>query len=104
MSARPRADSKTVSFRMTGPLLERLVANANATGRSVGESARDLLVSVLQDEARLEVLEEVRAAREDLRELRSDIAASLEAVLLNIAGKKKEDVRAYVSTVLRKQG
>jgi len=94
-------ESETVSFRLSGPLLLRLTEDAANLGISRGERARDLVLSVLQDEDRLQVLEEVRAAREQLQKLRHDVAVTLEAVLLNIGKINAKDVQDFVSKNLR---
>jgi len=101
MALPPHKESETVSFRLSGALLTRLTEDAAARGASRGEHARALLISVLQDEHRLQVLEDTRVVRDEVRKLRSDVALTLEAVLLNIGKVSEGDVRAFVSKNLR---
>lgn len=101
---RPSArTSKSLSFRLSGALLDRLAALAEAEGVSVGEKARELVTAVLQDEDRLRVLEEVHGVREQLDRLRSDVATSLEMILLNVGKDVSADqVRDWVTNNLRR--
>lgn len=95
-------DSEAISFRLGGALLNQLEAQANADGnKSRGEYARKLVVSVLQDEARLQLLEESRALREEVDKLRRDLATTLELVLLNIGRVPQQQVQDFVSKNLR---
>lgn len=97
-------DSQTVSFRLRGASLTRLQKLAEDEGVSLGDLARRLVVGVLHDEDRLRVLEEVEAVRRELGTLRSDVATSLEMVLLNITRTSTPDeVRAWVTKNLRRQ-
>lgn len=101
---RPAArTSKSLSFRLSGALLDRLAALAEAEGVSLGEKARELVTAVLQDEDRLRVLEEVQGVRERLDRLRSDVATSLEMILLNVGKDVSADqVRDWVTNNLRR--
>ena len=83
--------------------MDRLSALAEAEGVSVGEKARELVTAVLQDEDRLRVLEEVHGVREQLDRLRSDVATSLEMILLNVGKDVSADqVRDWVTNNLRR--
>lgn len=94
-------ESKTVSFRLSPALDDLLRERAQSVRRSRGAHARDLLVGVLQDEDRLQVLEELRSAREEVQRLRLDVSKALETVLINIAKVKPDDAQAFVAKVLR---
>lgn len=95
-------DSETVSFRLGGAQLARLSGNAESLRVSRGEYARQLVVAALQDEARLQQLEELRALRGELSLLRTDVATTLESVLANLTDVDESDVKAYVSKHLRR--
>lgn len=83
--------------------MDRLSALAEAEGVSVGEKARELVTAVLQDEDRLRVLEEVHGVSEQLDRLRSDVATSLEMILLNVGKDVSADqVRDWVTNNLRR--
>lgn len=83
--------------------MDRLAALAEAEGVSIGEKARELVTAVLQDEDRLRVLEEVQGVRERLDRLRSDVATSLEMILLNVGKDVSADqVRDWVTNNLRR--
>jgi hypothetical protein len=95
-------DSEAISFRLGGALLNKLEEEAKADGnKSRGEYARKLVMSVLQDEARLQLLEESRGLRDDVHRLRKDLATTLELVLLNIGRVPQEQVQDFVSKNLR---
>lgn len=99
---RSKAPSTSVSFRLPDPLFQKLSAEAEAEGLSIGESARRLLVAVLQDEDRLRVLEEAQQTRLEISRLRADVATTLETVLLNVTQTPPEAVRKWVSEKLRR--
>jgi hypothetical protein len=90
-----------VGFRLGGALLERLHAEATARGLSEGQCARALVSHVLQDEARLLLLEEVDALRQQVSRLRDDVATTLELILMNVAKVDEASVRQYVRSHLR---
>ncbi len=99
---RTKTPSSSVSFRLPDPVFQRLTAEAEAHGVSVGECARRLLIGVLQDEDRLRVLDEIHAARLDVSNLRADVATTLETVLLNVTKTPPDTVRKWVSEKLRR--
>jgi len=88
--------SESLSFRLSGPLLDRLQQEATALELSPDLHAKAIVVSTLQDEHRLQILEELRAAREDVRRLRADLVIVLEMILLNVARVDKDQVKAFV--------
>ena len=102
MTTVPQKDSETVSFRMSGALLARLTEEAAARGVSRGEHARNVLITALQDEHRLQVLEDIHTLRGELQRLRTDVASTLEVVLLNLAKVDQRDVTEFISKNLRR--
>lgn len=98
----PQKDSETISFRMSGPLLAQLTELATALGASRGEYAKNVLIAALQDEHRLQMLDDMRALRANVERLRSDVATSLEAVLLNIGKIDEGQVQEFISKNLRR--
>lgn len=99
----PRRDpSRPVNFRLRGALLARLEALAEAEGISRGKLAQRLVTAVLLDEDRLRVLQEVEAVRQEVTRLRSDVAKSLEMILLNAGHATSDEVKAWVSKNLRR--
>lgn len=92
----PKKRSESLSFRLGGPQLARLADEASARNLSPDLYARTLVVGVLQDEIRLQLIEENRALREDVRKLRGDISITLETILLNVAGVGPDEARAFV--------
>jgi hypothetical protein len=95
-------DSEPITFRLGGALLNKLEEEATADGsKSRGEYARKLVLSALQDEVRLQLLEESRGLRDDVHRLRKDLATTLELVLLNIGRVPQEQVQDFVSKNLR---
>lgn len=97
-----RGKSESLSFRLGGPLLERLTEEASARDLSPDLHARNLVVGALQDEHRLQLIEELRAVREDIHRLRADLATTLETVLLNLTEVSPDEARAFVRDSLRK--
>lgn len=98
MSPRPNSTtSGTISFRLNEAALGRLVEDAAKQGLSRGELARKLVIGALEEPGRREVLDEIRR-------LRRDLAATLEAVLLNIGGVNQEQVREFVRRKLQGGG
>lgn len=93
--------SESLSFRLSGPLLDRLQEEATALELSPDLHAKAIVVSMLQDEHRLQVIEELRAVREDIHRLRADVATTLETVLLNVTKVSPEEARAFVRDTLR---
>lgn len=99
----PGADqSKSVTFRLGGALLERLEQLAAEQGVSRGDLARRFVMATMQDEDRLRVLQEVEGVRQELARLRADVAASLEMILLNVGDASPDEVRAWISSNLRR--
>ena len=101
LGARER-DSQIVSFRLGGALLESLSTNAADLHMSRGEYARTLVVATLQDETRLEELVEIRELRSDVTLLRDELARALEAVLANVTGAEEQEIKTYVSKLMRR--
>ena len=98
----PRA-SRSISFRLSGALLDRLAQLAADGNLSLGDAARQLLTSALQDEDRLRTLEELGRLRHDVEGLRTDLASSIEMVLLNLpGGANPDEVREWVTNNLRR--
>jgi hypothetical protein len=95
-------ESSTVSFRLRGALLEGLQKRAEEQGVSAGELARRLVIGVLQDEDRSRVLLELETVRQELSRLRSDVATSLEMVLLNVGSSSPDEIRAWVGKNMRR--
>lgn len=99
---RARSSSPSLSFRLPEAIHSQLSAAATASGQSIGELARVLLVAAVQDEDRYRVLNEVQEVRRELARLRGDLATVLETVLLNVTKASEESVRAWVGEKLRK--
>lgn len=101
--ATKKSASEPVSFRLARPLHERLAGEAIARGiDSPDLYARALVVGVLQDETRLQLIEELHAVREDLRRLRADVATALEMTLINVGNAPTDRVQEFVSKNLRR--
>lgn len=78
-----------------------LEARASENLVSRGELARAMVLSVLQDENNLQLMEDVRRLQADLQDLRADIATTLEVMLINLAAKEPDAVREFVRAHLR---
>jgi hypothetical protein len=100
----PRAttsESEPVTFRLGGELLAKLMAQADAEGKSRGELAREYVIAALEDDVRRRMLSDMAELGTGLEKLRSDVAVTLEAVLLNVAQVSEDEVKAFVSANLR---
>lgn len=103
MPRRRKAASRLVSFRLPEALASRLETEAAKQGMSIGESARALLASTLQDENRLRVLQEVGELRMEVLRLRDNMATAIEHVLLNVLPKADPaNIRKWVGENLRR--
>ena len=98
---RRKKETFTISFRVDGFHLSRLEKGATRLGMSVHEYARLRLSELLerQDEARL--LDETARLRRGVEGLREDVAATLEAILLNLTDADSEQIRALIEAHLR---
>jgi hypothetical protein len=101
--------SQSVSFRLSGRALARLTEQAKASNQSLGNAARARLTAALDDEDPLRVFAEIQALRRDLagaggslEQLRVDLAATLEVVLLNVTKGSAEEVRSWIEQHLRR--
>lgn len=95
-------DTHTISFRIDSGALHLLTDSACETHLSLGAEARRLLLTALHDETAREVLRELRNFRGELEALRSDVATTLEAVLLNLAHASATEVETYLNESLRR--
>lgn len=92
----------TLSFRFGGALRRRLEDEASDLGISPGEHARRLVAATLQDENRLEVLRQIDELKGELSKLRSDLASTVEVVLLNVTQTTPDQVKKWVAENLRR--
>lgn len=102
-AASPRNGSSTVSFRLSGALLQQLAESAKASGASLGEQARELVLGALSDVTHRATLAELALVREEVQRLRADVATTLELLLLNVANLSEEEVKRFVRTNLHKE-
>jgi hypothetical protein len=103
MATKDSSESATVSFRLGGALLTTLEAKALDRQQSRGELARSLVLSVLQDENHLQLMDEVARLQAAASDLRADVATTLEVVLINLAGKDPAVVKEFVRKHLRER-
>lgn len=105
MKSRKR-ETFTIGFRVDAYTLGQLEKGAAAYGISVHEYARQRLLELLerQDEARL--LEETAGVRRGVEGLRSDVAATLEVILINTTKatttEEQARIRAWISQFMRR--
>jgi predicted DNA-binding protein len=97
------AQTQLVSFRLSADAQRRLTALATAQGMSAGEYARDLVFQ------KLDQPEQDRAAVDDMKselsQLRSDLALSVEALLVAVTNPRPvtpEQAKRWVNERLRK--
>ena len=100
---RRKRETFTIGFRVDAHTLFQLEKGASSYGISVHEYARQRLVELLerQDEARL--LEEARAMRQSVEGLRGDVAATIEALLLNLTEIPGAEIRTWIGQNLRRE-
>lgn|GEM_PF-2994571 len=86
---------------------DELVRRAARIDKTPNEYARDLLIQALETD----LTDELHALRAGLAEqsdetqnLRSDLATVLEMLLIHVAKRPEDEVRAFVSKYLRRRG
>ena len=96
-------ESPNISLRIPSPTFHKLASNAAAVGMTPGLYAKRLLIERLENHDVLEVLGRLEEFDAELALLRQDIAAVLEALLLNLpnAPFSKEQVREFVTRKLK---
>lgn len=97
-----RTQSITVSFRLSSAAGERLEQEARAHSISRHERAKRLVIEALTDARHQDLLAEAGLLKEQVSRLRSDLATTLEVVLLNVAKLDEAAVRRFVSERMRK--
>ena len=104
MKKKPKRTTYTIGFRLPDddPNLKRLERGASECGMSIHTYARFVLVQALEEVERGRVSEELEALRDQMRELRNDVATALETVLMNVTELDEEEVRSFVTEQLRR--
>jgi hypothetical protein len=96
--------SRSLSFRLSGSLLEILLERADSLSLSPSAYARQLVVAALRDEAQLEIRRELLASRQvaaslsgSMRDLRGAVRSALEVILLNVVEEgSREEIEQWV--------
>jgi len=91
----PSADSKTVTFRVSGVALERLNREAEALGLTRSERARQLVLAALGNDFEHELLAGQRELMGNLQKLREDIARTLVSVMDTLQVDPRTGERRY---------
>ena len=73
--------TQTVTFRLNGEPLRRLVEQADEYRVPPSRRAKQIVQAALQDELALELLESARLQRQALDKLREDVARTLVSIL-----------------------
>ena len=98
---RRKKETYTIGFRVDAYTLSQLEKGAAIYGLSVHEYARQRLLELLErrDEAR--VLEASERTQQGVEALRSDVATTLEVILLNFTTGSPAHIRDWIDTHLR---
>jgi hypothetical protein len=96
-----KKETHTISFRLDTHYLEALEKEASSSSLSIHEEARRIVIRRLEDTDRHLVLDEVKALREVLEHMRSDLAETLVTVLVEIGNVEEVEANRYVSAYLR---
>lgn len=93
----------TVGFRVDAHYLALLEKGAAAYGISLHEYARQRLVELLDRQEEVRLLEAATRTREELEDLREDLARLLQILLVNLGQADPAAVRALVDAHLRRE-
>lgn len=96
-----KKETHTISFRLDTHYLEALEKDASSSSLSIHEEARRILIRSLEDTNRHLVLDEIRALRGLLEQLRGDLAETLITILVEIANVDESEANRYVAAYLR---
>ncbi len=99
---RPKKETYTIAYRVDGAALLWLKEQAASYGMSVHEYARQQLLDTIADAATEEMRGEIKEVRDTVKDLREDLAVTLEVVLSNTTKADPVRIRAWVDENLRK--
>lgn len=90
--------SEALSFRLSGPLLDLLTKEAEARGKSRDLCAKELVVAALQDETSREQLHRLNEVRDEVKQLRLQVATMLAELWENRAREfSRDDARQFIA-------
>lgn len=96
-----KKETHTISFRLDTHYLEALERNASSSSLSIHEEARRIIIRSLEDTNRHLVLDEIKALRGLLEQLRGDLAETLITMLVEVANVDEREANRYVTAYLR---